>query len=205
MSFVGKILVVVQLVLSVLFMALAGAVFSVHKNWKEKYVAQEVILKEAQKSATDTLAAKDAALAISQKQVEESKALAGALSAQVQNQTIELDALKKENNEDQQELQTQTALALTNSSESAFRKTESEAQRASNRALEASLDKAAVSLRQVEDEKFGLQIELENLKDQYNAGLEQMAYYKKLVAEKGLELDPRMAERRAAPPPPFRG
>ena len=34
MSFVGKILVVVQLVLSVLFMAFAGAVQSAHVNWR---------------------------------------------------------------------------------------------------------------------------------------------------------------------------
>ena len=34
MTFVGKILVVVQLVLSLLFMTFAGAVFSVEQNWK---------------------------------------------------------------------------------------------------------------------------------------------------------------------------
>ena len=35
MNVVGKILVVVQIVLSVMFMALAGAVFTAQQNWKE--------------------------------------------------------------------------------------------------------------------------------------------------------------------------
>ncbi len=37
MTFVGKVLVVVQLVLSLLFMAFAGAVFTVQSNWKAEY------------------------------------------------------------------------------------------------------------------------------------------------------------------------
>ena len=37
MTFIGKILVVVQVVLSLLFMAFAGAVFTVEQNWKLKF------------------------------------------------------------------------------------------------------------------------------------------------------------------------
>ena len=51
MSFVGKILVVVQLVLSVLFMALAGAVFSVHQNWKDKYDKQVILVEGVENTA----------------------------------------------------------------------------------------------------------------------------------------------------------
>lgn len=205
MSFVGKILVVVQLVLSVLFMALAGAVFSVHTNWKTKHEAVVKLLTVEKDNVSAAQGELVIARQASQKIVDDNKGQMGALTAQVQNQTIELDALKKKNNEDQQELQTQTALAQTNAKEAAFRKQEAEEQRAANRSLQVSLDETAANLRQIEDEKFGLQIELDNLKDQYNAGLEQLAYYKKLVAEHGLELDVRMAEKRNAPPPPVDG
>lgn len=205
MSFVGKILVVVQLVLSVLFMALAGAVFATHQNWKGKYETQAVQLKGAQKSVTDTLAEKETALSLSQKLVDENKAALGALAAQVQNQTTELDALKKKNNEDQQKLQTQTALALSKAKESDFRTTESEEQRASNRALQISLDDTAAKMRQIEDEKFGLQIEYDNLKDLLLADQVKMAYYKKMLSLHKIETDPALAEKRDAPPPPVDG
>ena len=37
MTFIGKMLIVVQLVLSPLFMPFAGAVFTVEHNWKQHY------------------------------------------------------------------------------------------------------------------------------------------------------------------------
>ncbi len=64
MTFVGKVLIVLQVVLSLLFMAFAGAVFSVQTNWKKKAnesiaqnqsqkVIQEEIDVENQKMLTD--------------------------------------------------------------------------------------------------------------------------------------------------------
>ena len=205
MSFVGKILVVVQLVLSVLFMALAGAVFSVHTNWKTKYVAQAGDLKEAQKSATDSLSEMNSVKQTSQKAVDDAKAQVGTLSEQVQNQTTELAALKKKNNEDQQELQTQVALAETKAREADFRIKEAEEQRATNRSLQSALDELAGKLRQNEDEKFGLQVEYDNLKDRYNDGLEELTYLRKIVKREGLETDPKKALKLAEPPPPVDG
>ena len=205
MSFVGKILVVVQLVLSVLFMALAGAVFATHQNWKGKFEQQAIALTGAQKSVTDTLAEKETALSLSQKLVDENKAALGALAAQVQNQTTELDALKKQNNETQQKLQTQTALALSKAKEGDYRTTEAEEQRAANRALQISLDETSAKMRQLEDDKFALQIEYGNLKDQLLADQVTMAYYKKMLALHKIETDPVLAEKRNAPPPPVDG
>jgi len=205
MSFVGKILVVVQLVLSVLFMALAGAVFSVHTNWKAKYVTQEAVLKGAQKSVTDMQSEMDSVKQTSQRAVDDSKAQVGTLSEQVLNQSTELAALKKKNNEDQQELQTQAALAEVKAKEAGYRNTESEEQRATNRSLQSALDELAAKLRQNEDEKFGLQVEYENLKDRYNDGLEDLTYLRKIVKRADLETDPKQALKLAEPPPPVDG
>ena len=205
MSFVGKILVVVQLVLSVLFMALAGAVFAVHTNWKVKYDKQEAVLAGAQKSAADTNTELAAAKLASQKVVNDNQASMGQLTQQVANQTVELEGLKKKNNEDQQELQTQTALAQTKAKEAIFRTTEAEEQRASNRALQASLDTVSATMRTIEDEKFGLQIEHDNLKDQYLANQVKLAYLERIVKLHKIETDPQLADKHAAPPPPVEG
>ena len=135
----------------------------------------------------------------------ENKAALGTLAAQVQNQTTELDALKKQNNETQQKLQTQTALSLTKAKESDFRTTEAEEQRAANRALQISLDDTSAKMRQLEDDKFALQIEYDNLKDQLLADQVTMAYYKKMLDLHKIETNPVLAEKRNAPPPPVDG
>lgn len=205
MSFVGKILVVVQLVLSVLFMALAGAVFAVHTNWKAKFDTQSAVLAGAQKSVTDSNAELAAAKLASQKVVDGNKADLGLLTQQVATLTTQLEALKKKNNEDQQELQTQTALAQTKAREAIFRTTEAEEQRAANRALQASLDTISDSMRKIEDEKFGLQIDHDNLKDEFLANQVKMAHLERIVKLHKLETDPLLADKQAEPPPPVEG
>ena len=50
MSFIGKVLIAAQLVMSLLFMAFAGAVFNMHQNWKEKHDAVAKTLSETQAS-----------------------------------------------------------------------------------------------------------------------------------------------------------
>jgi hypothetical protein len=41
MSFVGKVLIVVQVVMSLCFMAFAGAVYVTHENWQTKYTESQ--------------------------------------------------------------------------------------------------------------------------------------------------------------------
>ena len=54
MSFVGKLLVVLQVVLSVCFMAFAGAVFATHTNWKQENAATQAKL-DSKTSQMNTL------------------------------------------------------------------------------------------------------------------------------------------------------
>ncbi|MFO1005741.1 MAG: hypothetical protein U0929_07280 [Planctomycetaceae bacterium] len=205
MSFVGKILVVVQLVLSVLFMALAGAVFAVHTNWKAKYETQTTALGDAQKDVSNMRAELDSVKQSSQKSVDDAKAQVGQLSEQVQSLTAEMAALRKKNNEDQLELQTQVALAETKAREAVFRATEADEQRAANRALQKALDDVAAQLRQNEDEKFAQKVEYDNLKQQFSIDQVTLAYLKKIVKRHGLETDPKIVNKLAEPPPPVDG
>lgn len=205
MSFVGKILVVVQLVLSVLFMALAGAVFAVHTNWKTKYETQTTALDGAQKDVSNMRAELDSVKQSSQKSVDDAKAQVGQLSEQVQSLTAEMAALRKKNNEDQLELQTQVALAETKAREAVFRTTEADEQRAANRALQKALDEEAAKRRQNEDEKFAQKVEYDNLKQQYSLDQVTLAYLKKIVKRHGLETDPKIVNKQAEPPPPVDG
>jgi len=205
MSFVGKVLVVIQLVLSVLFMALAGAVFAVHTNWRDKFDKQATVLAGATKSVADMQAQLDNARQDSQKIVDDNKAEMERLKAQVLNQAGQILDLTNKNNQDQLQLQTQTALAETNAREAIFRTAESEEQRAANRSVQAALDEAAAKLRELEDAKFGLQVEFDKLKARSQEDQIQLAFLKKQARTLGLQTDPKLAARLAEPPPQVEG
>lgn len=205
MSFVGKVLVVVQLALSVLFMALAGAVFAVHTNWKAEYDKQAVTIAGSAKSVADMQAEMDSVKQASQKVVDDNKAEMDLLKNTVQTQIQQIDALTKKNNEDQQELQTQTALAEIKAKEAIFRTTEADEQRAANRALQTSLDQTAAKVRDLEDQKFGLEVEYAALRNKAEEDQLKLAYLEKLARKMGLETDPKKAAKLEEPPPPVEG
>lgn len=205
MSFVGKVLVVVQLALSVLFMALAGAVFAVHTNWKAEYQKQVDIVTGSTKSVSDMQAELDSVKQASQKVVDDNKAEMDLLKNTVQTQAQQIDALTKKNNEDQQELQTQTALAEIKAKEAEFRKAEADEQRAANRALQTSLDQTAAKVRDLEDQKFGLEVEYGTLRNKAEEDQLKLAYLEKLARKMGLETDPKKAAKLEEPPPPVEG
>ena len=53
MTFVGKVLIVVQVVMSLCFMAFAGAVYVTHENWKTKYEDSEQRIAQLNKAKSD--------------------------------------------------------------------------------------------------------------------------------------------------------
>lgn len=205
MNYVGKILVVLLLVMSVLFMTLAGAVFAVHKNWKQKYEKQVELLDGEKKNVAAAQSELNSVRQSMQKDVDDAKAKMAESDATATTLTTQVNALKKKNNEDQQELQTQTALAETKSREADFRKKEADEQRAANRSLQTSLDDTAAKMREKEDEIFALQVEHDNLKDLFNDNRERLAFLERVVRLAGLDTDPKAVAKRQAPPPPVDG
>ncbi|RLS53868.1 MAG: hypothetical protein DWH91_13215 [Planctomycetota bacterium] len=205
MSFVGKMLVVVLVVLSVLFMALSGGVLAVHNNWRTKH---DTVLGQLKGAQEDFAAAQANATAIkqtSQKEVDDAKKSADTANAALATQTDELVALQKQVNELQLQMQTQTALAETNSKESDFRNQESLKQRAANRTLQAALDQSAADVRQLEDDKFGLQVEFDKLKAAYNEAQVRTTYLEGVAKKYKWETDPHKVARMETPPPPVEG
>jgi len=205
MSFVGKILVVVIVVLSLLFMAFAGAVFAIHQNWNGKHTAAQTQLVSAQ-----------GALATSQEELETAKSK---FNADLQLEKQRADRFQAENtgllaqvatlNEQNQLLgqqrETQTGLAMRKSREARFRQEESELQRIENEKLQSSLDKTAALARDLKDQVFGREQDLKALAKKHDLLVEQVAFLRKIVAAEGLETDPRVVARMQSPPPPVDG
>ncbi|MFO1019754.1 MAG: hypothetical protein U0903_03540, partial [Planctomycetales bacterium] len=97
MSFVGKILILIQVVLTILFMAFAAAVFATHENWKAAATKSASEAKQlrndlAQEQATSRKIKDDAT-----KQVELAKADAQRLLAENRDLTSRVTTLTQEN------------------------------------------------------------------------------------------------------------
>jgi hypothetical protein len=205
MSYVGKILVVVQVVLSLLFMSFAGAVFAIHQNWRTKHdnvqkqlTTADTNLRSVQEELTNARREFDAKLAQAQTEAQQAVARNATLTAQ-------LAALQERTNNLEQQRQSQTGLAEAKASEARFRQEEAEKQRVENAKLQAKLDETAAENRELKDQMFTQEEAYRALNKRFETGLAQLAYLKRVVANAGLETDPDVVAKQHAPPPPVEG
>jgi len=205
MSNVGKLLVFLQLALSIVFAAMAGAVYTAHTNWKAR----------AEKFQAD-VASKDAALAqaISNAGLEKDdlttrlnseKDARLKVEADLQTAQIQVAALQKDKNDLQSQIASQTALAETKASEAGFRNEEALKQRLINGDLHKRLDEAQQELRTKTDDLFANRTELTDLQAKYTSLLQEKADLEKIVASANLNVNPRMVAKLQSPPPVVHG
>ncbi|RMG40645.1 MAG: hypothetical protein D6725_02980 [Planctomycetota bacterium] len=201
MTFVGKLLVVIQVVLSVCFMAFAATVFTVQQNWKvhSEDLAQQIEdLKKAMDEADEAHRQEKDKL-----QMEIKAATERALAAEKErnnfqdlfNQTkAELDSLRTAQD-------TSKALVDISGDEANNRRAEALRQRAANEKLHKTLNDLAAKNRALEDQLRALQTEREALLTKHEQTLQELAVLKRYLAELGYDPDPKKIIRRQAPPP----
>ena len=205
MSYVGKILVVVQVVLSVLFMAFAGAVFSMHQNWKAKYDNEVATHDQTRKNASSAQTELDLAkneFDTAKKALEERNST---LSAQLQTKTNEADLLQQQLAKVETLRSAQTGLADAKASEARFRQQDSVKQRIENEKLRVALDDSNAKVRDLTDKLFTLQTMYDELSASHTKQLESIAFLNKIVAANNLNTDPDYAAKLQLPPPPVEG
>lgn len=205
MTFLGKVLIVVQVVLSFCFMAFAGAVFAVHQNWRAKYdQSQQMVttlqgelanLRDAHDSERDQLQALiDAANENStnfQLTASAAQQQLAAANATIQNQ--EQVNARLEGEVEAAEL------------EAAFRLEEAEEQRRENRAQQAALDTTQTALRAANDQIFALGVEVTDLQRRFLALQEENARHLAVLRQNGIDPSERLLGDVLAPPPPLDG
>jgi len=201
MTFVGKLLVIVQLVLSLCFMALAGAVFTRHQSWKD--VAEQ--RQEAVEAANDDLqkmqAEKDkiiddleTSVARLENDLNDAQSELALEEEKVANLEVEIDRQKTE-------LNTQEALATIAGDEARIRREEALAGRRINEQLNQALNEQNQKVRQLEDELFNSEVELESVSEKYSGLLKTVAAYQRVLAANGFETDPRKYRGKLEPVP----
>ena len=205
MSYVGKILVVVQVVLSLLFMAFAGAVFSMNQNWKDQYEAEKAAHALTQTSAQDARGELDIAKRDFETQLTAAEDRAGMLSAQLQNAETTIVQLRDESANREALRAEQTGLAQAKADEARFRQQEAAKQRIENEKLRVALDNTIAENRDLKDKVFTLETTYDELTRRFKSNQENLAFLQRVVAANGLETDRETVEKLKLPPPPVEG
>ena len=205
MTTVGKILVVLHLVLSVMFMAFAGAVFTAQKNWRTAYEASEKKLTAAntkqkdqqaefQRERTDT-ATKTGLL---NDQIVKLTGEKGALTTQV----LTLDADNKRLALANDAIGDQAQLATTEAEE---RNREQVLQREKNAIAFQTREDLIKKLNDAMDKIYGSEVQHQQLLERHNRVLSDLRAFQLYNRSKGLMTDPKQMVAQAAPPPPLQG
>lgn len=201
MTFVGKLLVIIQLVLSICFMALAGAVFTRHQQWQDKWKA-EVEFREGVEAERDKAQAE--LTTIEDNLTAEVARLTDAFETEekrANEMQRERDELIEDKNLLQTELNTQESVAQIAAAEAENRRDEALLRLEQNKVLNAKVNEQDAIIQQQEDELFNREVERRTIVTRYAELLENVAIYRKVLAANGFDTDPKTYARKAAPTP----
>jgi hypothetical protein len=201
MTFVGKLLVIIQLVLSICFMALAGAVFTRHLNWKELHdiqVAEVVsVNKELERERADLKVIEDTL----DQQV---KQLQGQLDEQTNKRGAaeqDLSLLEIALSTEKAKVNTAESLEQIAAAEAENRRDEAILRLEQNKVLNTKVNEQDAIIQQQEDDLFTREVERRTIVTRYSELLRHVAIYRKVLAANGFDTDPKAYARTVAPTP----
>ncbi|MFV0446054.1 MAG: hypothetical protein ACK5Q5_20955 [Planctomycetaceae bacterium] len=205
MSFVGKVLIVVQVVMSLCFMAFAGAVYVTHENWKTKHNDAQQQITALNQSKADIEAslsqARDERTKVETEltqEVNKFKLASQTEEAQVKDLTSRLNTTNNS-------LERQTAIAVQSQIEAEAREKESEGLRKQNFDLQKRIDEVSAELNIERDKSFNLNVQLVQLEERFTKLQIQEAFLAKVVRKRGWSTDPSTVEGLPNPPPTLQG
>lgn len=205
MTFVGKMLVVVQVLMSIVFMAFAGAVYSTQRNWRTEAETLQSQVAGLQADLNDQntklqrqLDAAEQAMTAAIQRAEKAEGENAQLSNQLANEVQKTNQLNIQNNQ-------LRGLAEAKSAEATFRNEEAQRERAASRTLQDQVNELQAALRDRDDKIFAQELRLEELAARHDNVLAENGDLKKILRLNDLPTDP--VEFRAAeePPPPVDG
>ncbi|MFO0917066.1 MAG: hypothetical protein U0872_01985 [Planctomycetaceae bacterium] len=205
MTFMGKVLIVLHLVLSIVFMAFAGAVFTAQANWRDRFQKTEKSLADLQRKQSDL-----------QTELEKEKTAFAAKEKELRDQvttlTGEKAGLQAENAKlatDNKDLKTmfdaERDVARLNTEEANERAKESTLQREKNSELYASRNEVIAELNQLRDKVFAMELQREEFERKYALLLKDSATMRAFLASKRLTTDPQQMTAVTQPPTDVRG
>jgi hypothetical protein len=205
MSFVGKVLIVVQVVMSICFMAFAGAVFVTHENWQAKFQTSEETVAKLTTDKTNLEANLSQARQEKDKLATELKQEADKWKLMAQTEEAQVKDLTSRLNNVNTALERQTAIAQASQIEADNREKESEVLRAQNFELQKRNDEVSSALNAERDISFNTGVAKKQLEDRFSKLQIQTAFLEKIVNKFNLPTDPAVVQNLESPPPKLDG
>lgn len=189
MTFVGKILVVVNVVMTVCVAAFAGGVYAFQTNWRTKYKEQVDRLALVEKQSIDAEATAKAALTEVQRKLTVSEAEANRQRNRARTASTELAGLKEQLKSItvQRDLGSDTIKLLTDDNSAKLKIVEQ--QRKFLADLHKKIDDLTSKIAQLEDKNYGLQVERKQINRRHQALLDDVVKYKILLAQEDIDPD----------------
>jgi len=205
MTTVGKVLVVLHLVLSVIFMAFAGAVFTAQKNWRKEAVTKTTALKAANEKLASQLAEFDRERTDTSKKLAEIEDLNTKLKGEKAALTGQVLTLEADNAKLTLANDTLTQQAQLQTVETVERTLESDKAREKNAVAFLSRDELNKKLHEAMDKQFSSETQLQQLLERHDRVLNDLKAFRLYNGSKGMLTDPKMMVAQASPPPPLEG
>ncbi len=190
MTFVGKLLVVVQLVLAVCFMAFAGAVYTAETNWRDKAVAAQDQAAQAQRNASDLTAQLQQTEQELGGQIEQLNMQVALLDNQVAQATEQLRRTEQERDAARTAVDRATAVAQTSAEAAKFRQDEALRQRERNQRLQDQINELQDKARELEDTVFERDRTIASMQSRNEDNIKQLATYRQMILALNGSLNP---------------
>ncbi len=201
MTLVGKILVIVIMIFSVVFLGISTVVFSTAKNWRVATGAERKKVDELKKKLSDAQASKDAA----SKSLDDAKTSFDALSKQLNERISQLEAENKRDQEQITDVRGQLEKAQTNAratlDEIKFRRDETVLLRDQKSAVEKQANEFKLHQADLNDKIRELERQLETATKNNSDLRERVAKFSTLLRQNGLSDDISQIKGLESPPP----
>ncbi|WP_010582572.1 hypothetical protein [Schlesneria paludicola] len=205
MTTVGKILVVLHLVLSIMFMAFAGAIYKAQTNWRAK-----------EKQTATALAAANTKIRDMQSESEKLLAEAAQKSAELERDNVRLKGINTsletsvktlvaDNQQLKKDVDQQRDQSALTTIEAIERRKEADLQREKNNEIFKNRDEHVQKFYETEDQRFELETKYQLLSDKYTHLLNDVKVMKSFLNSKGLPTEPALISSQTTPPPPLDG
>ncbi len=205
MTSVGKILVVLHLVLSIMFMAFAGAVFTAQNNWRDAEKKTAKLLATANTKIKDMQTESDKQAADSSHKIAQLESDLVKFKGQNVALDVEVKTLTADNKQLKKEVDQQRDQAALTTTEAVERKKEADRQREKNGDLFVSRDELVRKLYETEDKRFALEVQMQEISEKYDQMLSDLKTMKSFLASKNLPSEPKLMVALTTPPPPLEG
>src|SRR5262245_54065946 len=205
MQFVGKILVVLQLILSVLFMAFAGVVYQTQMKWRDEALTQKANDAKHVKELSDTRADFDRFRTEAEgkiKNADMQRAVVEAANKILQDNNTRLT---KELNDANVAQKTSGEQAVIAGAEAQARNDESLNLRQHVVDLQKARDDDFAKITKLEDQVRGLQLDFDTAAKKNRTLLAEKSLYQQALERAGINADPTELANRASPAPRVEG